>query len=86
MINLLYEHRGLRLRERRLVIKAPVVVHALGDSEDLVLQRVGVVTDDAELDGRDRHLVLSWYASYHIKKLAIRFTVFETRGKPSLRV
>ena len=75
VINLLYEHRGIRLRERRPVIDTPVVVHALGDSEDLILQRVGVVTDDAELDGRDRH---SWYAFLPIKKLAIRFTVFET--------
>jgi hypothetical protein len=56
MINLLYEHRGIRLRERRLVIETPVVVHALGDREDLVLQRVGVVTDDADLDGGDGHL------------------------------
>ena len=60
------------------MIETPVVVHALGDREDLVLQRVGVVTDDAELDGRDRHLLLSWYAFFPIKKLAIRFTVFET--------
>jgi len=74
MISLLYEHRGVRLRERRLVIETPVVVHALGDREDLVLQRVGVVTDNAELDGRDRH---SWYAFFPIKKLGIRFTVFE---------
>jgi len=78
VIDLLYEHRGVRLRERRPVIETPVVVHALGDREDLVLQRVGVVTDNAELDGRDRHLLLSWYAFFPIKKLAIRFTVFET--------
>jgi hypothetical protein len=59
------------------VIETPVVVHALGDREDLILQRVGVVTDDAELDGRDRHLLLSWYAFFPIKKLGIRFTVFD---------
>jgi hypothetical protein len=53
-------------------------VHALADSEDLVLQRVGVVTDNADLDGRDGHLLLSWYAFLPIKKLAIRFTFFET--------
>ena len=75
VINLLYEHRGIRLRECGPVIETPVVVHALGDREDLILQRVGVVTDNAELDGRDRH---SWYAFFPIKKLAIRFTVFET--------
>jgi len=78
MINLLYEHRGVHLGECRLVIETPVVVHALADSEDLVLQRVGVVTDNADLDGRDGHLLLSWYAFLPIKKLAIRFTFFET--------
>ena len=78
MINLLYEHCGVRLGERRLVIDTPVVVHTLGDSEDLVLQRVGIVADNADLDGRDGHLLLSWYAFLPIKKLAIRFTVFGT--------
>jgi hypothetical protein len=58
MINLLYEHRGVHLGERRLVIETPVIVHALADSEDLVLQRVGVVTDNADLDGRDGPLLL----------------------------
>jgi hypothetical protein len=53
-------------------------VHALGDREDLVLQRVGVVTDNAELDGRDRHLLLSWYAFFPVKELAIRFTRFKS--------
>jgi len=75
MIDLLYEHCGVHLGERRLVIETPVVVHTLGDSEDLVLQRVGVVTDNADLDGGDGHL-LSWYAFLPIKKLAIRFDRF----------
>ena len=80
MINLLYEHRGVHLGERRLVIETPVVVHTLADSEDLVLQRVGVVTDNADLDGGDGHLLLSWYAFLPIKKLVIRFTFFETEN------
>lgn len=57
------EHRRVRCRERRLVIDTPVVVRTLADSEDLILQRVGVVTDDTDLDvdagtrgGRGGHL------------------------------
>jgi len=80
MIDLLYEHSGVRLRECGPVIETPVVVHALADSEDLVLQRVEVVTDNADLDGGDGHLLLSWYAFLPIKKLAIRFTFFETEN------
>jgi hypothetical protein len=60
------------------VVDTPVVVSALVDREDLILQRVGVVADDTELDaggsrGRGRHL--DWYAYSISKKRAIRFTV-----------
>jgi hypothetical protein len=50
-------------------------VHALADSEDLILQGVSIVTDNAELDGGDGH---SGYAPHHVKNDLIRFTVFET--------
>jgi hypothetical protein len=42
-------------------------VHALADSEDLVLQRVGVVTDNADLDGGDGHLLLLGMPFYQLK-------------------
>ncbi len=45
-------HRRVGLRERRLVIDTPVVVGTLGDREDLILQGVAVVADDADLDVR----------------------------------
>ena len=52
------EHRRIRLGECRLVIDAPVVVRTLADGEDLVLQRVGIVTDNTELDD-GRHF--TWF-------------------------
>jgi hypothetical protein len=57
------------------VVDAPVVVASLTDREDLILQGVGVVADDAELDGGDGH---SGYVLHHFKNDLIRFTVFET--------
>ena len=63
------EHRRVRCRERRLVIDTPVVVRALADGEDLILQRVGVVADDTDLDvnagARGRgHSILTYLFGY----------------------
>lgn len=57
------EHRRVRCRERRLVIDTPVVVRALADGEDLILQRVAVVADDTDLDV-DGHSVLTYLFGY----------------------
>lgn len=59
-------HRRVGLRERGLVIDTPVVVGTLGDREDLILQGVAVVADDADLDIRG-----GWHSSALGMPLAI---------------
>lgn len=74
------EHRRICLGECRLVIDAPVVVRTLADGEDLVLQRVGIVTDDTDLDD-GRHFTWFGMLSPKPKKPAIRFDWFRTMNR-----